>query len=163
LNLKLFIALFLTIICLDIQAQKGDKITFFKAFEVNNIKEVNVQLKIVEKDFPDEKEGFEGALLMKKAGLSSSLKDKLSFFKAGEKKLEAALQKDSNNTEYHFLRLLIQENAPAILGYNDEIEKDVNFIYKNFKHLTPMIQKIVVDYSNSKKSKALNPAKLRSN
>jgi hypothetical protein len=83
---------------------------------------------------------------------------KLNLFKAGHKKLEAALNKDAENAEYHFLRLIIQENAPGVLGYKNDLEKDSTIVVTQFKTLPPAVQQAVTDYS--KKSKVIKPADL---
>ena len=85
-------------------------------------------------------------------------KKKLDLFKEGHKKLEAALNKDSSNTEFRFLRLMIQEHAPGLLGYKRELEKDRLYIKNNFKKLPPVLQDAVISYS--KESKILKPGDL---
>ena len=75
----------------------------------------------------------------------------LASFKAGKVKLESAIEKDSANTEYRFLRLMIQENAPKILGYHTALEKDNLYIRKNFKTLSPVVQQAVLGYSRQSK------------
>ena len=62
-----------------------------------------------------------------------------------------ALEKDSTNTEYHFLRLMIQENAPKRLGYHAALEKDNLYIRKNFKTLSPALQQAILGYSKQSK------------
>jgi hypothetical protein len=70
--------------------------------------------------------------------------------------LEAAIKKDSLNAELRFLRLMIQENAPGMLGYKSDIEKDSAYIRKSFKTLPEVVQQAFLNYS--KKSKVLKPA-----
>lgn len=132
-----------------------DKTIFYRAMAVSNLSLVNEQLSRVKASAAAEKQAYEGALLMKKAGLVPNAIDKLSLFKEGHAKLEAAIAADGNNTEYHFLRLMIQENAPKILRYNNDVEKDCQYIRTHFKNLTMTMQRIIADYS--KKSKALGP------
>ena len=92
---------------------------------------------------------------MKKAGLITKPAEKLSLFKAGRLKLEAAIKKDKENAEFSFLRLIIQEHAPKIVEYRNNINADVSAIRSNFKTLSPVIQQAIYDYS--KKSKVLKP------
>ena len=132
---------------------KFDRIAFYNLMKIDDTLKINEQLNILYMYKIKEKDIYIGALLMKKAGMITNLKIKLKDFKAGRKKMEDALVKDSTNTEYHFLRLMIQENAPKILNYNTKIEKDNLYIRKNFKSLSKELQEIVMDYS--KKSKAL--------
>ena len=112
---------------------------------------MNEQIKILKESSIAEKVGYEGALLMKKAGLVISLIQKLNLFKEGHEKLEKAIKKDPKNTEFRFLRLIIQENAPSILNYDNELEKDSFHIKNTFNSLPLAIQRVIVDYSKQSK------------
>ena len=88
---------------------------------------------------------------MKRAGIGGNPISKLKLFKKGHKLLEAAIKEDPNNTEFRFLRLMIQENAPGILGYNVNEEKDSEFIRKEYKSLPEDLQKTISDYNRTSK------------
>ncbi|MEP7237967.1 MAG: hypothetical protein ABI685_08885 [Ferruginibacter sp.] len=155
-NFKIFINL---LVLFSVVAVKGnpqktafDKSAFYSAMATNDIEAVNTQLSVVKTASINEKEAYEGALLMKKAGLVAKANEKLSLFKAGRIKLEAAIKKD-NNTEFNFLRLIIQEHAPKIVNYNNDLESDASVIRSNFKTLPQVVQQAISDYS--KKSKVL--------
>jgi hypothetical protein len=137
----------------NIQKTGFDKSAFYSAMASNNIEAVNIQLDMIKASSLNEKEAYEGALLMKKAGLVTKAKEKLSLFKAGRLKLEAAIKKDKENTEYCFLRLIIQEHAPKMVNYANDIKADVAAIRSNLKTLPPVVQQAINDYS--KKSKVL--------
>jgi hypothetical protein len=92
---------------------------------------------------------------MKKAGLVLNPAEKLSLFKNGHKKLEAAIKNSTENVELRFLRLIIQENAPSILNYNDDLEKDSIYITQKYKRLPDNIQKVIIDYSKKSEFLAL--------
>lgn len=130
-----------------------DKSAFYTAMASDDMEVVNSQLTVIRSSAINEKEAYEGALLMKKAGLVAKAKEKLSLFKAGRLKLEAAIKKDKGNAEFSFLRLIIQEHAPKIVDYRDNIDTDVSTIRSNFKTLAPVVQQAINDYS--KKSKVL--------
>jgi hypothetical protein len=154
--LTLLFAIFCVVLVQALKAQaKFDKAMFYRAIASENIQQIDTQLGILKGSDIAEKEGYEGALLMQKAGMKGGPKEKLSLFKSGHKKLENAISKDGKNIEYRFLRLMIQENAPKVLGYHFDLEKDSDYIRKNFKKLSPIIQNAIVGYS--KKSKVLNP------
>ena len=121
--------------------------------EQNNKDLVKAQLEEL-KSAPEEiRQAFMGAMLMKRASFSGAAGVKLRYFKEGHKMLESAIKQDPENTEYRFLRLMIQEHAPGVLGYKDDIPKDSEFIRKSYKSLPPEIQQVIGDYS--KKSKFL--------
>ncbi|HMK03266.1 MAG TPA: hypothetical protein VK489_03705 [Ferruginibacter sp.] len=156
-TIKIFFSLLFLVSATTAQAnsQKAvfDRSAFYAAMASDMLSEINEQLIIVKGASINEKEAYEGALLMKKAGLVSKAKEKLSLFKAGRLKLEAAIKKESTNTEYYFLRLIIQENAPKIVKYRDELESDSAAVRSNYKSLSPVVQKAIMEYS--KKSKFL--------
>ena len=135
--------------------QTFDKLAFYNVMATGSLEDINGELAIVGQASIPEKEAYEGALLMRKAGLLKKAADKLKSFKAGYIKLESALKKDSTNGEYHFLRLTIQEHAPRTVRYFKDIKKDRLYIQKTFKDLSPVLQKIIIDYSNN--SKILHP------
>jgi len=94
-----------------------------------------------------EKDAFIGTLQMKIAGLLGNPEKKLSWFKAGHIKLESAISADSLNAELRFLRLMIQEHAPAILGYKKALSADRRVIRANFTRLPGTVQQAVLEYS----------------
>ena len=127
---------------------------FYITMANGNLDAINIQLTILRSASVTEKGAFEGALMMKKAGLISSPKNKLSLFKSGRNKLEGMLSKDSTNAEFRFLRLMIQENAPRILEYKSELAKDGQYIRIMFKGLSSEVQQAIIEYS--KKSNVLH-------
>lgn len=159
-NLKAFITLAFLIVAVSTQAQKSlekfDRSAFYEVIASEDIDLVNAELSLLKGVQIPEKEAYEGTLLMKKAGLAQGMKEKLNLFKAGHKKLEKAINSNKDNTEYRFLRLIIQENSPKILGYKDQIDEDSEHIGKNFKNLSPVVQKAIIGYS--KKSKVIKVA-----
>ena len=94
-----------------------------------------------------------GALLMKKSGFLKSGKDKLALFEKGKIMLETSIKKEYQNAEYRFLRLVIQENCPAILKYHDQVNDDAQQIRNSFQLFAPAVKKAIRDYA--KKSKTL--------
>jgi hypothetical protein len=157
--MKIFINLLflLSVITVQGNSQKAgfDKSAFYNIMAANDLDQINTQLSILKNSLISEKEAYEGALLMKKAGLVTKAKEKLSLFKAGRLKLEASIKKDIGNTEFVFLRLIIQEHAPRAVDYRKNIENDVSAIRSNFKTLPQVVQQAINDYS--KKSKVLKP------
>ncbi|WP_164122915.1 MULTISPECIES: hypothetical protein [Sphingobacterium] len=75
---------------------------------------------------------YHGAYLMVWADHLSTPISKLNSFKDGKKLIDAALKKRYGDPEIHFLRLTIQQNAPAILNYNKDIQQDTNQIIEHW-------------------------------
>lgn len=156
-NIKMFLNLLLLISVMTVQGNSQkvsfDKSAFYNAMASDNLDEINTQLNIVKGSSVNEKEAYEGALLMKKAGLVPKAKDKLSLFKSGRLKLEASIQKVNGNPEFHFLRLIIQEHAPKMVNYRNELENDGIIVRTNYKTLPQAVQQAIIEYN--KKSKVL--------
>lgn len=155
-KITLVIVLFTSfgIIKTSLAQQKFEKATFYNTMSSGDEVAIDNQLEIVKASSITNKEGYEGALLMRKASKVHGPKKKLGFFKEGRIKLETAILADADNTEYRFLRLAIEENAPKIVKYHNDIEKDKLFIQKNFKTLPVAVQHAIIDYT--KKSKVLH-------
>lgn len=128
------------------QHREFNRSVFYNVLASEIVPDIDTQLRIVNESFIVEKEAYEGALLMKKAGLLKKPKDKLSFFKTGRVKLESSISNDKDNTEYHFLRLIIQEHAPKVVKYRNELKGDSILIRTNFKNLSPILQQVILDY-----------------
>lgn len=59
---------------------------------------------------------------------------KYSYFNKGKKLLEDAVKKEPNNIEIRMMRYISQEKTPKILGYNENMKADKEFILKNYKN-----------------------------
>jgi len=131
--------------------QKLDKAAFYAVMDRGNLDEVSKEIDIVEASSSPEKEGFAGALLMRKAGLVKLPAQKLKLFKAGRIKFDTAIAADKDNAEYHFLRFAIQEHAPKIVKYRTDIDIDKQIIIKAYKNLSPVVQHAIMDYTKNSK------------
>jgi hypothetical protein len=125
---------------------------YYAAFASEDTVKINAELSLLADLKTNQMKAYSGALQMKKAGLARSV-SKLSLFAEGKSMLEIAIKKENENAEYRFLRLVIQENCPAILNYHNQINEDAEKVRNAFQSLSPELKKVIVDYS--KKSKAL--------
>lgn len=139
----------------DKPAQAFDRATFYSIMSSGKTKDVNEELEIVRASEIKEKQGYEGALLMRKAGLVKIPAEKLHYFKLGYIKLEGAISNNRDDVEYRFLRLTIQEHAPHIVKYYHQIAEDKGIVIKGFKTLSPDVREAIREYS--KTSKVLTP------
>jgi hypothetical protein len=153
---------FFTILIINIfhtepsSGQTFNKANFYATMQSKDLDKVNEQIKKVETLSGNSKNAYQGALLMKKAGLSKGASSKLNLFKSGHKLLETSIKKEEHNVEYRFLRLMIQEHAPGMLNYKGDLPNDSNLIKEKFKELPKVVQEAISKYS--KESKILNPA-----
>ncbi len=121
---------------------------YFKVISSKELSTVNTMLTQLEKEKEgSDKKAYKGALLMKKAGFQKSPKEKLEVFKQGRAQLETAIGANSKNTEYRFLRLIIQENAPKILKYQGNIMEDVKWIKSHYSLVHADVKNAIVSYS----------------
>jgi len=75
--------------------------------------------------------GYLGALQTINASHVFNPITKLKTFNKGKQNIESAIKADPNNIELRFIRLSVQKNAPAFLGYNARINEDITFINNN--------------------------------
>lgn len=153
LKLGFISVLLLLIISVKVNAhpQKFDKAGFYEIMKSGTLETITNELEAIKAAPEKEREGYEGALLMKKAGLLKKAKDRLAFFKQGRIKLETALLAHPENTEFHFLRLAIEEHAPKIVKYHSDIEKDKAIVIRNFKSQSPAVRHAILDYCENSK------------
>lgn len=154
--LKLVFAIAALAICHTFFAQKATadfkREPFYSALANGSLNKLDEQLELVKKTSITEKLAYEGVLLMKKSGVITGASKKLNLFKEGNKKLETAISKDTDNVEYRFLRLMIQENAPSLLGYKNDIKKDSDLVRQYYKNLSETVQKAILNYNKISKS-----------
>ena len=145
-------ALFIFVVSFNSVAQTAyNKQGFYDAMSSTDIKVIDLEIKEAEKATGLDKQAIIGTLTMKKAGFASGAGKKLKIFKVGHKELEASIKQDNSNAEYRLMRLMIQENAPGILGYKKEIKGDSDYIRKSFKNLPEPVQNAIIHYAKSSK------------
>ncbi len=130
-----------------------DKASFYNVMATGDMEKVDREIEVVQNTSIREKLGYEAVLLIRKAGLLAKPKDKLKYFKEGRIKFEKAIS-DDDNSEYHFLRLTIEENAPNVVKYKSDIEKDKQYVITHFKNYPPVVQRAIMEYC--KRSKVLH-------
>jgi len=132
------------------QRVRFDKGEFYNVMSAGDVNAIDNELIMVQ-NAPKNKEGYEGALLMRKAGLISGPRKKLDLFKAGRIEMETAIINEPDNVEYHFLRLAIEERAPKIVKYHNDILNDKAIVIHRFKELPPAAQHAILDYCKTSK------------
>jgi hypothetical protein len=126
------------------------KSTFFDTISSGTSTEVTAMVTTLENlSKSNERDAYLGAIKMKHAGNLKSLADKSKTFKAGKELLETAISLDHTNVEYRFLRLIIQENAPAILGYSGCIAADAKKIKAGYKYLSESVKNAIIAYAKT--------------
>jgi hypothetical protein len=75
------------------------------------------------------------AVEMKQAEYSHNPISKLRIFKHTKKKLDSLVQSNPTDVHLRYIRLLLQEKTPSILGYNDNIKEDKIFLINKLEIL----------------------------
>lgn len=91
--------------------------------------------------------GYKGGVTMVLAKHIFNPIKKLTYFQQGKDLLQKAIEADENNIELRFLRYTIQTNAPAFLGYDNQIVKDKEFLWRSIEQLEDkMLRKQIISY-----------------
>ncbi len=134
-------------------AASFSKAEYFKIMEGKDVSTINAMLtKINASKESGEQRAYKGALMMKKSSFEKTPKDKIELFKQGKTLLEKEIGANSKNTEYRFLRLIIQENTPAILKYQSNIAEDAQWIEANYSSLDSDVKSSIVSYAKASKN-----------
>lgn len=80
--------------------------------------------------------GYRGAAIMLMAKHAGSPFSKLSYFRKGRKVLDSALVIHPGDIELRYLRFTIQTNVPSLLGYNDDIKGDKQYLLSHMATVT---------------------------
>ncbi len=138
----------------------AEKSAFYKALSSTNEEVIVAYKKKLGATLTNyDAKAYYASLVMKEAKFAISPFTKLERFNKGKDLLEAVISQNKSNAEYRFLRLMVQENAPSILGYDDAILQDCQLITANFYQFSATLQTIVLNYS--KTSKSLSYSKLK--
>lgn len=74
--------------------------------------------------------GYVCAIEMKQAQYNYNPISKIKIFKQTKEKLDLLIQSNLSNVHLRYVRLLLQETLPGILGYDSNIEEDKIFLSK---------------------------------
>ena len=151
------------LILLSIQTainSKVDTTNYYSTLSSNSETEINKILKLLETEENTlTNKAYRGALIAKKADFANFPAEKLKLFRIGVDLIELAVKEKPENVEFRFLRLVIQEKSPGIVGYKDNLQEDKNIIYKHFSTLSTPLKLAIKDYA--KNSAIINNANLK--
>lgn len=75
---------------------------------------------------------YRGAALMVAAQFANGIGGKLKLFNEGKDLMAKAAEAAPESVEVRFLRMTVQENAPAFLLYKGDLQQDKDFILGHF-------------------------------
>ncbi len=121
------------------------RIEFYHVFEegsLDKMEDLSLQINEIK-----ELEAYRGAILMKMSGLQKNTSTKLKTFKSGKLLLESSISANPNNTEWRFLRFMVQENTPKVVKYRGNLVEDKSEIINNFNAFDKKLQSIIKKYA----------------
>jgi hypothetical protein len=124
------------------------KSEYFKVIQGKDAKAIQKLITTLDQSTASsDRTAYLGALTMKSATLKDTPKEKLAVFKKGKDLLEKAITANKKNTEYRFLRLMIQENAPKILKYSSNKTEDALWIKEHYTSCSSEIIQAIKNYA----------------
>lgn len=126
------------------------KSSFFETIKTKN----KVEIAALEKEIGNQKidntqQAYLGTIKMTSSDFEKTPAEKLKKFKEGKALLEKSISAEPTNPEFRFLRLIIQENAPKMLKYNQNIAEDAKFIQQNSSKLPKEVKTAATNYSKT--------------
>jgi hypothetical protein len=115
---------------------------------------INIAIETLEGKNDFLSKGYKGALYMKSAQFEFTPWSKLKRFKEGRIILDNQISIHKDNPELRFIRLMIQENCPSLLGYSDSVEVDAKIVLAGYEQMSDLLKKRIREYANI--SKKLN-------
>jgi hypothetical protein len=124
------------------------KTEYFKVIQGKDAKSIQKLISTLDQSTASsDRTAYLGALTMKSATLKETPKEKMEVFKKGKDLLEKAITANKKNTEYRFLRLIIQENAPKILKYSSNKTDDAAWIKEHYSSCSSEIIQVIKNYA----------------
>ena len=124
------------------------KSEYFKVIQGKDAKAIQKLITTLDQSTASsDRTAYLGALTMKSATLKETPKEKLEVFKKGKDLLEKAITANKKNTEYRFLRLMIQENAPKFLKYSSNKDEDASWIKEHYTSCSSEIIQAIKNYA----------------
>ena len=111
--------------------------------EINSIQEAEFHMKLLEKEQSPEAKAYYAAMVFMKAKYVKFPLSKYNNFKKGKSALDQVILENKSNVELRYLRFVFQNELPAFLNYDNNIEEDFSSVAggieksnltKGFKH-----------------------------
>jgi len=101
--------------------------------ELNDRKAEQVFVKKYQNDTSATVQAYVCAVTMKQAAYTMNPISKLKIFNNSKRRIDLLIKEHPDNIDLRYVRLLLQEETPSILGYNEYIEEDKEFLIKKFQ------------------------------
>lgn len=101
--------------------------------EINSVEEAESYMKLLEKEKSPEAKAYYAAMLFMKAKYVKFPLSKYHNFKKGKSALGQLIQENKLNVEFRYLRFVFQNQMPAFLNYDANIQEDFLQIVKEIE------------------------------
>lgn len=101
--------------------------------KINSIEEAEFQMNLLEKEKSPEAKAYYASMLFMKAKYVKFPLSKYNYFKKGKSALDQLIQENKSNIELRYLRFVFQNELPALLNYDANIEEDFSAIIKGIE------------------------------
>ncbi|MFT5512228.1 MAG: hypothetical protein ACI8SE_000625 [Bacteroidia bacterium] len=97
--------------------------------------ECKLQAIIVSTTYPNDNitKGYKGLAKCTSAEFANWPSTKWKYFTEGKTLIEGAIDSDPQNPEVRYIRLMVQLNAPNLVGYSSDIDADLSLFITNIK------------------------------
>ncbi|UYW00986.1 hypothetical protein K5I29_10870 [Flavobacterium agricola] len=89
---------------------------------------------------------YQAAGKMVQSKFEKGKQQKKDLFKTGATQLNQLIASHPNQVELRFIRLTIQQNTPALLKYNANIDEDKAVIFSQYKNTDAKLQTFIKQY-----------------
>jgi hypothetical protein len=100
---------------------------------INSLEEAEFHMKLLEKEKGTESKAYYAAMLFMKSKYVKFPLTKYNYFKKGKAALDQLIQENKSNVEMRYLRFAFQNELPAFLNYNSNIQEDFLVITKGIE------------------------------
>ena len=101
--------------------------------KINSVEEAESYMKLLEKEKSPEAKAYYAAMLFMKAKYVKFPLSKYNNFKKGKSTLDKLIHENKLNVELRYLRFVFQNQLPAFLNYNANMEEDFLQIVKGIE------------------------------
>ena len=101
--------------------------------EINSVEEAESYMKFLEKEKSPESKAYYASMLFMKAKYVKFPLSKYNNFKKGKSALDQLIQENKLNVEFRYLRFVFQNQLPAFLNYDTNMDEDFLQIVKGIE------------------------------
>lgn len=101
--------------------------------KINSLEEADFYMKLLENEKREAGKAYYAAMLFMKSKYVKFPLTKYNYFKKGKSALDNLVQENKTNIEIRYIRFLFQNQMPAFLNYNSNLQEDYFVIVKGIE------------------------------